>query len=348
MNEPGRSPQDEALQRAIRQLDVADGPSAALDQRIRGKAHAAVRRRPGLPLWLSAVASVFVVFFAASLWRYQGEAPPPASSNDALMSAEQRKEGADAVEPEMVPSAPAAAPVQANESVSRREPTAAAAAGSAAPLSAVADDAAPAELAEAIAPVSRAQPVGQSGSTSDSLAPARQRGPSAPAPEPFPEPLAAPPVVLAPAAPAEPAPGRSPRPFAEAAKRVSAAPARSDSAATLADQPDAVEDELAETDRSRLSSGPAVGAESKREMVRTPIQREQQERDARAGLDQYSAAEQHTSQSDTCLAESAAECFDQARRLRDDGRKAAARALLRDTLERFDEPVPEDLRALLE
>jgi hypothetical protein len=360
MSVPGRSPQDDALRRAIRQLEVSEGPSPDLDQRIRAKAHAAVRRRRGLPLWLSAVASVFVVFFAASLWRHQAQAPLPSAADEATLSVELRKEGADAAQEETVAGRPAAsettAPARSNESEAgaRGEQAAATGANAAAQRSALADDESIAPAAELSAPTRRqAAPAGPSDMPSEQqMAPRQRVAPTAPtSPAPLSEPKPAPPPAPASTgravAPAEPRLGS----LADTAKSV--APARSESVPTTADRLDAVEDEPDASGRAGTTSATAVGAVAKRELARepiagTPIAREAAAADSRAAVDRDAVGELSESFPIACLADSAGECFDQVRRLRDEGRRAEAVVLLRETLERFDAAPPEDLRALLE
>ena len=121
----------------------------------------------------------------------------------------------------------------------------------------------------------------------------------------------------------------------------------------MEDRLDAADEELAPIDRPLPTNAPGSGAEVKRELgaesdARAPEIAGPASRDARTKPDQDSIGELRQSFPAACLADSAAECFEQVRRWRDEGRHAEAAALLRDTLERFDEPVPTDLRTLLE
>lgn len=340
MSEPGRSPQDKALQQAIRQLETADGPPAALDQRIRARAHAAVRRRRGLPLWLSAVASVFLVFFAASLWRYQGGEPPlPAALNEMPASAIDRSEEGDAASGEAESgktdvSAQAARLNQTHESVDG---------GSSSPT--FTDDVArQAPTASSTAPVERRQIVDSAREGRSSSARADAIAPAAPVPPAEPEPSpagdAAVPVLGPPRPLATPAADRDAFGDSEAKAR-----ARTMSDSTLP-MSSSAGGGRASVGRStplahKREVGPARGLSEERSEASVSAQTESQAVEvplARLG-ESFPLA---------CMDESVERCFERVRQLLSEDRREQALQLLRDTLARHDVLPPDDLKGLLE
>jgi hypothetical protein len=341
MNEPGRSPQDEALQRAIRQLEVADGPPAALDQRIRARAHAAVRRRRGLPLWLSAAASVFLVFFAASLWRYQDGEPllPPVMMQEPPAAVSDRDDEMD-IGAEIAETAPTAR----SEEVARLQQA----------------PSAPAELSSQAPVASRQAPPPAPRAQMEERAPMADRAPMAPA-----EPPAAP-AQLPSRARAVAVPDPAPTPMAPA-PRPSAPPTTADrdaarsSAATSTFQSaepmaGAAASEAFSAGADQESAGRAGPSERKHEAGPAAMQsddRRELKPDLRADEARITAkgvapASLGESFPAACLDDTAERCFERVRRLLGEDRREEALLLLRDTLERHEMPAPDDLQALLE
>ncbi|MCB1641469.1 MAG: hypothetical protein KDI37_07035 [Xanthomonadales bacterium] len=371
MNPTSPPSADEALRQAIRDLPGEAGPPAALDQRIRARAHAAVRparRRRLQPLWWSAAASVFVAFFAINLLRHSGQAPtlesqqlpsqaPASASPMASGEADVSTADADAAgggpersepraEPDDMPLAKPAPPAEAEAQASSVE---------AARQVRTEQRNAPAKMRELAEEKAEQRSV---------RAPATTANRSAPQPEPM--------MVPPPAAPTPPA---APMPAAPAASRAAplgaaAGLARpSDAPRAFADQEAAVgtlADDAPVGARERqpivVQSAPAASKQTADPLAEEisvddradrSVARDEMRRDAGAAPSAEPAQALRkqgpvaTATGDRCTAETAEPCLDLVRTWWAAGERERAIALLRDTLARFDLPPPEDLRELL-